>query len=105
MSLNKIINKSKKNILEIARQKYECSNVFTFGATDIDPKNLAIWVTTDSDSQRDTLINDAGFQKDVRDILRKNNYPEESIPLVVITFESEETVKRDYEGNWWYVVK
>lgn len=105
MNLKKIIKKSEKSILKIARQKYECCNVFSFGATDIDPKHLAIWVTTDSDSQRDTLIDDAGFQKAARDILRKNGYPEESIPLVVITFESEETVKRDYEGNWWYAVK
>lgn len=105
MDLNKIIKKSERAVKEFVKQKYKCCNVFSFGAVDIDPKHLAIWVTTDTDSERDMLNDDEAFKDAVMNILRNNGYPEEAIPFVAIAFESEETVKRDYEGNWWYAVK
>ena len=105
MNLNRIIRKAEKAVTELARERYKCCKVFSFGATDISPKHLAIWITTDTDSQRDALSNDNEFKDAVRVILRKNGYPEEAIPSVGIAFESEQTVKGDYEGNWWYAVK
>ncbi len=105
MNLGKIITKTEKAVKELARQKYKSCNVLSFGATDIDPKHLAIWITTDTDSQRDILSKDASFKEAVRGILRENGYPERAIPFVGITFESEETVQRDYDGNWWHAVK
>lgn len=105
MDLEKIIKKCEKAIKELARGKYKCCNVFSFGATDINPKHLAIWISTDTDTQRDALAKDDKFKKAVKSILKNNGYPEEAIPLIGIAFQSEETVKRDYGGNWWYAIK
>ena len=32
-------------------------------------------------------------------------YPEHAVPNVGITAESQETVDRDFQGNWWHAVK
>ena len=105
MDLERKIKKIEWAVQEFARRKYNCRDVFSFGATDIDPKYLAIWITTSTDSLRDTIKNDNDLKESVRDILRENDYPEDAIPFVGIAFESEETVKRDFDGNWWYAVK
>ncbi|MDV3492919.1 hypothetical protein CMV03_17190 [Elizabethkingia anophelis] len=35
----------------------------------------------------------------------KYKYPKNAIEYVSINFESQETVDRDYEGNWYYYYK
>ncbi|MBN2001996.1 MAG: hypothetical protein JXA21_01460 [Anaerolineae bacterium] len=66
---------------------------------------MAIWITTDTDAQRDELACDEAFHRLLRDVLAKEKYPAEAIPYVGFAFQSEETVARDYNGNWWYAIK
>ena len=40
-----------------------------------------------------------------RQALRDAGYPPAKVPEVGFEFESEETVRRDYEGNWFYRMK
>jgi hypothetical protein len=42
---------------------------------------------------------------ELRSALLAVGYPEDAVPKVGFAFESQETVDRDYNGNWWYAVK
>ncbi len=75
------------------------------GASDIDPKHLAVWITTQTDRQRDALSADESLKARLREILAESSYPQKAIPQVGFAFESEETVQRDHGGNWWYAIK
>ncbi len=105
MSLERKIKRIEQGVLALAQARFPCAAVFSFGATEIDPKYLAIWIATDTDAQRDELANDASFRQALIGVLESQDYPSAAIPYVGFAFQSEETVKRDYRGNWWYAVK
>src|SRR5262245_37730396 len=105
MSWNEEIHRAERAILALVRARVPGGGVFSIGAVDIDPRHLAIWIQTDTDAQRDALRQDLGLQAGVRAALREAGYPEAAIGGVGIAVESEETVKRDYGGNWWYAIK
>jgi hypothetical protein len=105
MSLRRIIHQAEVEVAALAQSRYPCCRVFSFGAVGINPRHLAIWITTNSDAQRDALNEDTAFQRGLCDILRRAGYPAEAIELVGFAIESEETVRRDLGGNWWYAIK
>jgi hypothetical protein len=100
-----VIRRAKGEIKKLARHRYHDANVFAFGATEIDPRHLAIWITTKTDEQRDLLRQDQDFQNQLRAVLLVAGYPPAAIPLVAFAFESQETVSRDFGGNWYYATK
>ena len=51
------------------------------------------------------LKHDAAFTQAIRTILENTGYPADAILQVAIVIQSEETVSRDYQANWWYAVK
>lgn len=73
------------------------TKVQTFGATHIDPKYLAVWIKTRTDLERDRLKADPALVGQIRDALVQAGCS----PLALITFESQETVDRDYKGQWF----
>lgn len=92
-------------VQELARTRFECAKVFSFGSTEIDHKYFAVWITVDTDAQRDELANDPVFHDELVEILHQAHYPEAAIPQVGFAFESQETVDRNLHGNWWYAIK
>ena len=72
-----------------------------FGAYDIDPKNLAICVCVNTDAEKNSLAQNKELAALIRNSFINHDYPVEAIPLVVIGFESEETVKRESNGDWY----
>jgi hypothetical protein len=40
-----------------------------------------------------------------RRALSAAGYPSAAVPEVGFAFESQQTVDRDYAGNWWYAIK
>ena len=90
---------------EICRRHGPVQRVFSFGATDLDPRHLAVWIVTSRDRDRDRLRADRALEAELRGALRDLGYPEAAIPEVGFAFESQQTVNRDYGGNWWHAVK
>ena len=80
--LRPTIRRAKREVKRLARQRCPKADVFSFGATKIDPRYLAIWITTKTDEERDGLRQDADFHRRIRDALSHAGYPEGAVPLV-----------------------
>lgn len=76
-----------------------------FGALEISPTHLDIWFITDSDAQRQHLLGLPDFDRTCHAALAATGYPAEAVPHVRFHAESEETVQRDWGGNWWHVFR
>lgn len=92
-------------VREFVRERLPQADVFSFGAIDISPSYLAIWVTTGTDEERDALRNDETLVPRLRELLVSAGYPQDHVPSVGFEFESQETVDRDFGGSWRYTVK
>jgi hypothetical protein len=97
--------RAEEAVLGIAQARYPACGVFGFGAVDVDPVQLAIWITTATDVQRDVLRRDPEFLADIRQALREAGYPAGAMDGIAVEVESQETVDRDHQGNWWNAVK
>ena len=106
-------NSLKRKILDIedgmkTRLASVCSEPFWiwwFGAFHVNPKNLAYWICVKSDVTKQRLKSDYHLQKDLRELLANYNYPAEARQSVFIDFESQETVDRESDGNWYAHLK
>ena len=72
-----------------------------YGAYDIDPKYLAIWICVKSDKTKLSLLSNQQIMNSLKEVLIKHDYPKEAIDLVHIGIESQETVERESDGNWY----
>jgi hypothetical protein len=90
-----------KRIVQEELKGKENVKILKYGAYDIDPKYLVIWITVESDEVKSQLERNGILNKQLRDLLVKVGYPEKSIDEVKIGFESEETVNRESNGDWY----
>ena len=99
----------KRKILEIKEDMSKlvrplCGEKFWidwYGAYDIDPKNLVFWVCVRSDEMKSALRSNTDLNQRLRELLSKYEYPEKARQQVHIGFESQETVDRESNGNWY----
>src|ERR1041385_4110025 len=101
-SLKRKILDIKDEIAEIIKPM--CKEKFWinwYGAYDIDPKNLVFWVCVESDKMKTSFESDEKLMKRLRDLLEKYDYPLEARPHVAIGYESQETVDRKSNGDWY----
>lgn len=89
----------------ILRQRGIKPYVWSFGAYYIDPKHLIFVVGVPTDSEREKLKSDVDFDNDIRHLLVNYNWPFEARKHVFFDIESQETVDRENNGNWWYHYK
>ena len=87
-----------KIISPICKEKFW---VDWYGAYDIDPKNLVFWICVQSDKKKSELESNLELMSELKNLLVKYNYNEQARPFVFIGFESQETVNRESEGNWY----
>ncbi|MCX8525026.1 hypothetical protein OF897_13990 [Chryseobacterium formosus] len=106
-------NNIKRKILDIKDEMRKEVSSFTsekvrvdyFGAYDINPKNLVFWICIESDKEKNKLKNDTLLMNMLKNLLIKYNYPRSAIELIFIDFQSQETIDREYAGNWYYFYK
>ncbi len=79
--------------------------MWSFGAYEIDPKNLVFVVGVSTDLEKESLRANKVFQSDTRNLLAKYNWPLDSRTHIQFEIESQETVDRETNGNWWYHFK
>jgi hypothetical protein len=91
--------------LALRKRGYADFRVSSFGATSIDPRHLCICIDVKSDDMRNRLQEDQALIDQLRQALLTCGYPAESVPLVGFSIESQETVDRDFGGNWFYARK
>jgi hypothetical protein len=99
------VSKSEAAVARIVKARCATAGVFSIGATEIDPRHLAIWITTRTDRERDRLRADRTLEAALREAIAAAGYPPEAVPHVGFAFESQETVNRQHGGNWWSAVK
>lgn len=104
-ALRRAIAEAERLIRAEIRRTIPEAGLFSFGAVDAFPGALAIWVTTRTDAERDRLLRDPGFEPKMRALLGQAGYPADCVGYAGFTAESEETVERDYKGNWYWAVK
>lgn len=98
----RMLEKELKIIVENSCNKV---HVFSFGAIDSEPKYLTVWIVAETDNVKNIIINTLEINKKFEDILIKIDCHEDAKKHITFTVESQETVDRDYEGNWWNVIK
>ena len=104
--LKAIVKQAESDFKALAEKRgHRATGIFSFGATDIHPRHLAFWLTFADDAGRDRFFEDGAAHAAMRARLVTLGYPEHAVPNVGITAESQETVDRDFQGNWWHAVK
>jgi hypothetical protein len=92
--------RARRVIRRIIRKRLPGARVHSSGETHLSPGNLCICIDVTSDEERESLRNDAALLASMRKALFKAHYPEDAIPDVCFRVESQETVTRDFNGNW-----
>lgn len=75
--------------------------VNVYGEYDIKPAYLVIWICVTSDGVKNALIANSPLMTKIKEIVVKNNYPENARDFIHIGFESQETVDRESKGDWF----
>lgn len=76
-----------------------------YGAYDIDPKNLVFWICVESDELKSKLESNGELTNELKNLLVRHDYPEQARRFVHIGFESQESVNRESNGNWYHHFK
>ena len=92
----------KKTVSEVSTEDVR---IDWYGAYDIDPKYLVFWICVKTDREKEKLIANKELYARLRNLLSKYNYPLEARKYVFINFESQETVDKESDGNWYYHYK
>jgi hypothetical protein len=96
--ISDIIDEIKDIIKSTINQKFW---IESYGAYKLDAKYLVIWVCVEEDVTKTTLESDKDLLNTLKETLIKHNYPKDAIPFVSIGFESQETVNRESNGDWY----
>jgi hypothetical protein len=93
------VERTEALILRVVHGVVPSARLERIGPIDFDPPIWSCWVVTHTDAERDRLSNDSDLRERLVAAV-KAGFPPESF-----TFQSEETVVRDYEGSWHYAMR
>jgi hypothetical protein len=92
---------AKRGIRKLVRERFPNTDVFSIqGSGRIEPRRLAIFITTTTDEESGKLRDDPSLYQQLCDAMIRSGYPPVAVPLVKFRIESQETVDRDYGGSW-----
>jgi hypothetical protein len=60
---------------------------------------------TKTDAERDLLAGNEALLKDFEAVFRARECPDETVQGLAFPFQSQQTVERDYAGNWYWALK
>ena len=69
------------------------------------PYSVSVWLGTQGDVQRDALPSFLLLRDQVAQILVESGLPMIHVCGVRVTAQSEQTVQREYGGNWFYALR
>ena len=87
-------------ILDIVQQVVPTARLMRIGPIDINGPSWSCWVVTDRDNERDALAGDSALRATLNEAAVRAGFAPDSF-----TFQSQETVDRDYEGSWFYAMR
>ncbi len=79
--------------------------VWSFGAYYIDPKHMVFVAGVQTDEEKQKLKSDKNIENQMKELLEKFNWPIDARKHVLFDIESQETVDKENNGNWWYHYK
>ena len=86
-------------ILKVVRGVVPSARLERIGPIDFEPPTWSCWVVTNTDAECNRLANDIELNQRLF-VAAQAGFPPDSF-----TFQSEETVVRDYEGSWFYAMR
>ena len=69
------------------------------------PESLMFWICVKTDKEKMILLSNQKLESEFREILKMNSYSVEAVMLVGFGVESQETVNREYDGDWYLYFK
>jgi len=81
------------------------NRIMWYRAYYIHPRHMVFWICVGTDSEKERLRSDEQFWTSARGLLAEYAYPSEGRDGVQLGVESQETVAREANGNWWLYMK
>jgi hypothetical protein len=64
-----------------------------------------VWLCTSTDDEKDRLRSKTRHLADVQAVLQGAGFSDVDIAKSTVTVQSQETVDRNFEGNWFYATR
>jgi len=74
-------------------------------ALNLEPTRPWFLVKTKTDADRDLLTGNEALLRELKAVFRARECPDAIVQGLMFTFQSQETVERDYAGNWYWALK
>lgn len=71
----------------------------------LEPTQSSFLVKTKTDAERELLAGNKLLLKELKAAFRARECTDEIVKGLTFTFQSQETVQRDYAGNWHWALK
>ena len=88
-------------VLRAVRRLVPNARLKRIGPIEFSPPSWSCWIIVETDAERDLLLNNGPLE----DFLSKFSTRENAFPPDSFTFQSEETVARDFEGSWFFAIR
>jgi hypothetical protein len=97
--------KTRRGVRKLLCRNFPDAKVSSMGMSSIDPRYFCILIDVKTDSEKRELLEDTDLRKSIRQAALDAGYPAESVPLIEVSIESQQTVDRDWGGNWYHARK